>query len=170
MCGIVGFCALEDLVGPSVIEAAMSAIRHRGPDDEGYIAYDLGTGGVTEYLGTDSLARNGVHISSGKEERRCVVFGHRRLSIIDPTVAGHQPMSYKDRRYWIIYNGEVYNYIEIRQALQKRGYSFSTKTDTEVILASYMEWGPDCLDRFNGMWIFGISVIHYCSPTSFVLS
>lgn len=156
VCGIVGICAVDCLIRPSVMELAMSTIRHRGPDDEGYIAYDIETGCVTEYCGTDSLVRDRVHIRAGNAEARYVVFGHRRLSIIDPTVAGHQPMSYKNDRYWIVYNGEIYNYIEIRQELERKGYTFSTKTDTEVVLSSYMEWGTDCLCRFNGMWSFAI--------------
>lgn len=82
--------------------------------------------------------------------------GHRRLSILDLSEKGKQPMSYAGGRYWITYNGEIYNFIEIRNELEKKGYKFYTNTDTEVILASYMEWGEDCQLRFNGMWAFGI--------------
>lgn len=84
-----------------------------------------------------------------------LALGHRRLAIIDLNVRGRQPMCFRDR-YWITYNGEVYNYLEIRLELEKRGVTFRTTTDTEVILAAYAEWGAACLSRFNGMWAFAI--------------
>jgi len=82
--------------------------------------------------------------------------GHRRLSIIDLSDRGRQPMSYADGRYWLTFNGEIYNYIELREALRGLGYSFTTETDGEVLLAAYAAWGPDCQLRFNGMWAFAI--------------
>ena len=82
-------------------------------------------------------------------------FGHRRLSILDLNSRGRQPMSLADR-YWITYNGEIYNYLEIRRELLKLGAEFQTGTDTEVILHAYARWGADCLARFNGMWSFAI--------------
>lgn len=97
-------------------------------------------------------------------------FGHRRLAILDPTEDGRQPMELDDR-YVIIYNGEVYNYIELREELQSYGYSFKTGTDTEVILAAYDKWGAKCVDRFNGMWSFAIydkeKDIIFCSRDRF---
>jgi asparagine synthase (glutamine-hydrolysing) len=84
-----------------------------------------------------------------------VGFGHRRLAIVDLSPAGHQPMSYRDR-YVITYNGEIYNHVELREELQTAGHRFSTRTDTEVILAAYDLWGADCLRRFNGMWAFAL--------------
>ena len=81
--------------------------------------------------------------------------GHRRLAIVDLSARGHQPMS-RDGRYWITYNGEVYNYVELREELQHLGDRFESGTDTEVILAAYARWGADCLRRFNGMWAFAI--------------
>ncbi len=86
-------------------------------------------------------------------------FGHRRLAIIDLSPLGNQPMSYRNR-YNIIFNGEVYNYIELRQELQNLGYLFHSQSDTEVILAAYDKWGKDCLHRFNGMWAFAIYDSH----------
>ncbi len=85
-----------------------------------------------------------------------VGFGHRRLSILDLTPNWHQPMCTKDERYWITYNGEVYNYLEVRDELITLGHSFETDTDTEVILSAYQEWGIACQHRFNGMWAFAI--------------
>jgi asparagine synthase (glutamine-hydrolysing) len=85
-----------------------------------------------------------------------LALGHRRLSILDLSAAGHGPMSYQDGTFWITYNGEVYNYLELRRELQAKGYTFHTATDTEVVLVAYAEWGPACLFRFNGMWAFAI--------------
>ena len=92
---------------------------HRGPDDAG------------------------VYISLDKK----VGLAHRRLSIIDLSEAGHQPMSTSDKRFTIVHNGEVYNYKEIRKILESKGYKFKSNTDTEVILYSYAEWGPGCLEK-----------------------
>lgn len=84
-----------------------------------------------------------------------IALGHRRLAILDLSEAGHQPMEYLGR-YVITFNGEIYNYIEIRRELEYEGYSFKSKTDTEVIMAAYDKWGMDCLKRFNGMWVFAL--------------
>jgi len=83
-------------------------------------------------------------------------FGHRRLSIIDLSAAGHQPMSNEDETVWIVHNGEIYNYAGLREELKGRGHRFRSNTDTEVILHGYEEWGVECLERFNGMWAFAI--------------
>lgn len=104
----------------------MQIMKHRGPDDEGVF--------LEENVG----------------------LGFVRLSIIDLSPAGHQPMFSHDERYVIVYNGEIYNYIELRNDLKSLGRSFKTNSDTEVLLASYIEWGEDCLHRFNGMWAFVI--------------
>ena len=109
-----------------IIEPMTDTIIHRGPDGFGY------------YYGEK------------------FVFGHRRLSIVDLSDAGHQPMQYLNR-YVITFNGEVYNHLELRIELEKNGYVFQSHTDTEVIMASYDFWGADCLSKFNGMWAF---VIH----------
>ena len=85
-----------------------------------------------------------------------IAFGHLRLSILDTSSAGRQPMFYADNNLVIVFNGEIYNFIELRIELKAKGYTFSTNTDTEVILASYKEWGTECLNRFNGMWAFAI--------------
>ncbi len=85
-----------------------------------------------------------------------VTLGHRRLSILDLSENGSQPMSYADGRYEITFNGEVYNFIEIRRELISKGYTFKSDTDTEVIIAAFIEWGEKCLDMFNGMWTFAI--------------
>jgi asparagine synthase (glutamine-hydrolysing) len=129
MCGITGIWNLNGRpVAHNEIENFNNTITHRGPDGSGSYVDD-----------TVGLA-----------------FGHRRLSILDLSEAGKQPMKYKNGNLIITYNGEIYNYIEIRETLKKAGHTFSTRTDTEVILAAYQEWGEDCLLKFNGMWAFAI--------------
>lgn len=85
-----------------------------------------------------------------------VTLGHRRLSILDLSETGKQPMAYADDRYHMTYNGEIYNFIEIRKELEQKGYSFRGDSDSEVILAAFCEWGEKCVDKFNGMWTFAI--------------
>jgi asparagine synthase (glutamine-hydrolysing) len=104
---------------------------------------------ITDLVAHRGPDAEGFHFAQG------LALGHRRLAIIDLNVRGRQPMCYRDR-YWITYNGEIYNYLEIRRELEQRGASFKTTSDTEVILAAYAEWGPSCLTRFNGMWAFAI--------------
>jgi asparagine synthase (glutamine-hydrolysing) len=127
------------------------ALAYRGPDGEGYVL--LARGGrekavpVTGRL-SDSVAPGG--------HRYAIGFGHRRLAIIDPSPMGHQPMSSEDGQVWITYNGEIYNYRELRAELMHRGYRFRSGTDTEVILQAYREWGDECLSRLNGMFAFAL--------------
>ena len=103
---------------------------------------------------TDIVAHRGPD-NAGYHFSGALALGHRRLSIIDLDARGHQPMCYEGR-YWIAYNGEVYNYLEIRRELEQLGAFFRTATDTEVIVAAYAQWGVGCLKRFNGMWAFAI--------------
>jgi asparagine synthase (glutamine-hydrolysing) len=103
---------------------------------------------------TDVAAHRGPD-GSGVYHGRNFALGHRRLAILDLSARGKQPMSYLGR-YWITYNGEIYNYIEVRDELRRAGARFETGTDTEVILAAYAAWGEDCLRRFNGMWAFAL--------------
>lgn len=89
-----------------------------------------------------------------------VTLGHRRLSILDLSENGKQPMTFGDRRYWITFNGEVYNFLEIRAELEREGFVFHTESDTEVILAAYIAWGEACQQRFNGMWALAVWDTH----------
>jgi asparagine synthase (glutamine-hydrolysing) len=104
---------------------------------------------------TDALAHRGPD-GSGLWHRDDAALGHRRLAILDLSEQGAQPMSYAKGRYWITYNGEIYNFLEIRKELEAKGYQFKSESDTEVILASFTEWREDCLQKFNGMWAFAI--------------
>ena len=129
MCGIVGIWNLEGSpIDKLMLERFTDSLVHRGPDSRG-IYFDS-------------------QIPLG--------FGHRRLAILDLSPAGHQPMSYGNGRYWITYNGEIYNFIELRKKLEGLGHQFVTDCDTEVILAAYVQWGDECQLRFNGMWAFAI--------------
>jgi len=125
--GIINPSLSIDLLKPMVKEMC-TILRHGGPDDEG------------------------IYCS----ENYSVVLGHRRLSIIDISSAGHQPMSYADDRYQITYNGEVYNYAELKEELKKLGHCFKTLTDTEVILAAFAEWHTQSFAKLNGMFAFAI--------------
>lgn len=127
MCGIAGILSRGGMPVDEVrLRAMTAAVAHRGPDGDGF--YVDGPVG----------------------------FGHRRLAIIDLTDDGRQPMSYLDGRLVITYNGEVYNYVELREELESAGYAFRSHSDTEVILAAYAHWGPECVTRLNGMWGFAI--------------
>src|SRR5665213_3377566 len=106
--------------------ARIDLVAHRGPDGRGWQVFDSAAG--------------------------LVALGHRRLSIIDLSEAAAQPMSYDDGRYWVVYNGEIYNYIELRRELEGAGHHFHTQSDTEVLLAAYAEWGEAALDRLVGMF------------------
>ena len=154
MCGIAGFGGVGARVEPQWIQTMTHTLRHRGPDDEGYLALTISPPGVFHLIGKDSKV-SGQSIETFKQPVQ-FFFGHRRLSILDPTPAGHQPMSNREENIWLIYNGEIYNYVELRETLRQMGYGFRTNTDTEVLLAAYEQWGESCLERFDGMWSFVI--------------
>jgi asparagine synthase (glutamine-hydrolysing) len=130
MCGIAGIIGINP---EARIQRMLESIEHRGRDDEG----------VWTSCEIDDAGR-----------RACL--GHRRLSIIDTSSAGHQPMLSRDGRFALSFNGEVYNYRELRRELVERGQQFHTDTDTEVLLAAFTEWGAECLPRLNGMFAFAI--------------
>lgn len=130
MCGIAGIIqSVPDTFTATHLQKMTDALAHRGPDGEGHWQNEAGN----------------------------VLLGHRRLSIIDLTTAGNQPMQlHNNPRYSIVHNGEIYNYIELRTALEKKGYQFRSQTDTEVIIAAYDCWGDECVDQFDGMFAFAI--------------
>jgi asparagine synthase (glutamine-hydrolysing) len=128
MCGITGFWNLDGRpVNREELIRFTNQLAHRGPD------------------GWD------VHV----DESAALGFGHRRLAIIDLNT-GDQPMSYMDGRYWIVFNGEIYNFVELRKELETLGYSFKTDSDTEIVLAAYDKWGEDFQFKLNGMWALAI--------------
>lgn len=129
-------------------------VRHRGPDDEGYAFISMKSTCLCK--GQDSPDNSLPLISDRVSENVFLAFGHRRLSILDLSAKGHQPMCSEDGRLCVTFNGEIYNYIELRQELVEKGYVFRSGSDTEVLLAAYREWGEDCVSHFNGMWGFAI--------------
>lgn len=129
MCGIVGSWSLDAKdISDKTLEMFTDSLAHRGPDGRGVYR--------------DTEAR--------------LALGHRRLAIIDLTETGRQPMTYANGRYTIVHNGEIYNYIELREELKASGHKFRGSSDTEVILAAYAQWGESCQLKFNGMWAFAI--------------
>lgn len=133
MCGIVGFLTLKksDIPDHQILRRMRDTLYHRGPDDQG------------EYI--RPLHGNGPF----------VYFGHRRLSIID-LVSGRQPLSNEDETVWVVFNGEIYNFIELRKDLERAGHRFRTNSDTEVIAHGYEEYGEDCFRHLNGMFAIGL--------------
>ncbi len=153
MCGIFGVLNFSEAnVNLISFRDSVNIIRHRGPDDEGYALFNTYKKTCEERFGDTSALKKGTHILSDSPVVFNLAFGFRRLSILDLSVNGHQPFFNDEKNICIIFNGEVYNYIEIREELISKGYKFRTGTDTEVIMNSYIEWGEDCLSRFNGMW------------------
>ncbi|MBI2637661.1 MAG: hypothetical protein HYW88_02055 [Candidatus Sungbacteria bacterium] len=125
MCGIMG--VVGKLPQKKKFEYARDVLAHRGPDDHGVYYH--------------------------REEK--IALGFRRLAIIDLSSAGNQPFFSNDERFVLVFNGEIYNYPEIKEELKDQ-YDFRTKTDTEVLLASYIRWGENCVEKFNGMFAFAI--------------
>ncbi len=128
MCGIAGIWKFNAKIEKDELKSFTDSMYHRGPDGAGYEIFEEANIGL----------------------------GHRRLSILDLSEAGKQPMSYANGRYWLSFNGEVYNFIEIRSELRAKGYHFVSESDSEVVLAAYIEWGIKCFERFNGMWAIAI--------------
>ena len=128
MCGISGFVDFNKRTGKDILEKMNRTLAHRGPDGEGYAIYNNDTAAVG--------------------------LGHRRLSIIDLSDGGRQPQNFESLH--ISFNGEIYNYAEVKKTLEDKGHSFHSHSDTEVILHAYAEWGSSALDHFIGMFAFVI--------------
>ena len=133
MCGIFGLIAQNARVPSDVLERATRSLSHRGPDDSGTVILRDNSQGDVE-----------------------IGLGNRRLAILDLSPLGHQPMSDPSTGNWIAYNGEVYNFREVRAKLEREGLHFSSGSDTEVILKAYGQWGENCLAEFRGMFAFAI--------------
>jgi asparagine synthase (glutamine-hydrolysing) len=130
MCGIFGSFSQYGATTRQAAETALHALRYRGPNDQGVESFTVGQGQLT--------------------------LGHARLSIIDLSPGGHQPMQSADGRYVIVFNGEIYNYRELREEIRRHGRVFQTESDTEVLLACWEHWGTDCLSRLTGMFAFAV--------------
>jgi asparagine synthase (glutamine-hydrolysing) len=158
MCGVL---AVWNRNGAPVDLAALArgvtSLRHRGPDDEGYVLIDTRTGRAVACAGRDTRPDVSLPaLESVRAQPFDLALGHRRLSILDGSRAGHQPMSTADGAIWISFNGTIYNFAEIRARLEALGRAFRSRTDTEVVLRAYEEWGTDCVRHFNGMWAFAL--------------
>lgn len=126
MCGICGIVALDRPAEEETTRAMLDALRHRGPDGTGF------------------------YTAPG------IALGHARLAIIDLSDGGRQPFASDDGALQLLHNGEIFNYLELRAELEQLGHRFRTETDTEVVLRAYQEWGPSCVERFNGMWALAL--------------
>ena len=126
MCGIFGVWNRDnEAIDLRIVQQAVTSIRHRGPDDEGYVLFNIRSRNSAACSGVDTDSRLVLpHLFSQPGDAWDLAFGFRRLSILDLSTAGHQPMSSPDGRYWIVFNGEVYNYIELREELNKKGIPF----------------------------------------------
>lgn len=189
MCGIGGIINRKPGSGNFSKQLAdMSRLlQHRGPDGEGFFvaephskkSYFLNIQPASSnlpWLPKETLPKN---VSAAT-----VLFLHRRLSIIDLSSGGHQPMCNADASVWLTFNGEIYNYLELKKELQEKGHTFLTQSDSEVLIAAYLEWGSDCTSHFNGMWAFclydsrnntvfasrdrlGVKPFYFCETDSF---
>ncbi|MDN5881950.1 MAG: asparagine synthetase B, partial [Nitrosospira sp.] len=130
MCGLIGSVALPGAGFERRVRMGLSTLRHRGPDHQEARMFEL----------------------SGRE----IWLGHTRLSIIDLNSEANQPMCSDDGRYALVFNGEIYNYIELREELRSAGVAFRTSSDTEVLLKAWVHWGEDCLKRLDGMFAFAV--------------
>jgi len=153
MCGINGIFSKNSHIDLKKYYDAHILLKHRGPDDEGFVA---GTRYSEDIYflsgeGTSGASKRFQNILSMTEQCSWII-GHNRLSIIDLSDHGHQPMLDVLHNYTLSYNGEIYNYIEIRQELKSLGYTFFSDSDTEVVLNALIEWGVEAFSRFNGMW------------------
>jgi asparagine synthase (glutamine-hydrolysing) len=158
MCGIFGVWRFDGQpLDAAAVCRATTLLRHRGPDDDGFLLADTRAGSSVLCAGPDTRAELPLPpLEKFRGQSFDLAFGFRRLAIIDLSPAGHQPMSSADGRLWIIFNGEIYNYLELRDELEAGGYAFRSGSDTEVILAAYRQWGADCLSRFDGMFAFAV--------------
>jgi asparagine synthase (glutamine-hydrolysing) len=164
MCGIAGLWDPDGRADLGRLHRMSGLMRHRGPDDEGVVLLEP-TGGFACLGGADTPREvfasglpfaPGASRAAGGDGRFTLGLLHRRLSIVDLSPSGHQPMCDPAGRHWIVFNGEVYNFVELRHELEALGETFHGTSDTEVILAAYRRWGRECLARFNGMFALAL--------------
>ncbi|MCK9335393.1 MAG: asparagine synthase (glutamine-hydrolyzing) [Candidatus Cloacimonetes bacterium] len=159
MCGITGiYCYKADQsIDFTLLKNMTDLIAHRGPHDEGYLMVDVASGKIYNYCGEDSPADVRSHICFHKTDHKAQLgFGFRRLPTVELQESGHQPMYDEGLGLAIIFNGEIYNHLELRAELETLGYSFFSHSDTEVIIKAYHAWGEALQSRLNGMWAFAL--------------
>lgn len=154
MCGICGYYSFKNEISSENILEMNSAIRHRGPDDEGFWISDGSKG--ESFSGSDSTKKIKETFPVLNKTNSKIALGFRRLSIVDLSEKGHQPMLSDDEKITITFNGEIYNFKKIRKELEDLDYHFKSNSDTEVILKSYEEWGTEMFPRFDGMFAIAL--------------
>lgn len=159
MCGITGYYSFHKSISSTNILEMNQAIRHRGPDDEGFWMYSNGEG--ASFSGNDSTQKIKEQFPVLKEKNSNIALGFRRLSIIDLSEKGHQPMLSKNEQIIITFNGEIYNFKKLRKELESLGHSFCSTSDTEVILKAYQEWGSSTFAKLDGM--FAVCIVDLIS-------
>ena len=154
MCGISGYCSSTKAVNLDEFYCAHKLLAHRGPDDEGFVV--ASNDGYLYAKGDDTIDHfaNLPHLRDLPPT--LLVMGNRRLKILDLSWHGHQPMSSRDSRYTIVFNGEIYNYRELKKELMREGHQFESSCDTEVLLAAFAQWKLEAFDKLNGMWALAI--------------
>ncbi|MBU4490835.1 MAG: asparagine synthase (glutamine-hydrolyzing) [Euryarchaeota archaeon] len=147
MCGITGFVSFraDALIDGHLLQRMTKSLAHRGPNDSGCVLIDRLTRKT-------SLFSDSEDYFNGNFDNGHIGLGHRRLSILDLSSRGRQPMQGAGGKVWLAFNGEIYNYLEIKEELKRLDHTFISSTDTEVLLKSYLQWGVECFKRFNGTW------------------
>jgi asparagine synthase (glutamine-hydrolysing) len=190
MCGILAYFNRNGISEKELKQSlnALQKIKHRGPDGEGVVLINTKTGGFHNLITAETpnaVLENKINLNEALSLDYDLILGHRRLSIIDVSTNGHQPM-YHQSGNWIIFNGEIYNYIELKEELKSAGFTFKTDSDTEVIHVAYLHWGSKCLEKFNGMFTivlfdaktknlfvandrFGVKPLYYISDSTKLL-
>lgn len=155
MCGILGYYKWRGLVRKDIeqVQQALQRLNHRGPNGEGLCLIDSATGKswIVRTAGTPAGVPCDMDLDDFQERSADIVLAQKRLSIFDLSIRGHQPMR-DHKQNVVVFNGEIYNFVELRDELRVHGHRFHTDSDTEVVLAAYRQWGTDCFSRFNGMW------------------
>jgi len=158
MCGIAGIVNPDGRpLESNRLRSMLRAIHHRGPDDGGFALIDRQRKSIRSFSDTDTpetIRRNTPILTNENASPASIGFAHRRFSIIDLSDAGHQP--YVDDACCLTFNGEIYNYLELRDELIGKGFTFRSHSDTEVVLRAYQAWGTDCFERFHGFWALAI--------------
>ncbi|HWY13059.1 MAG TPA: asparagine synthase (glutamine-hydrolyzing) [Bacteroidia bacterium] len=170
MCGILAYFNRNGISEKELKQSLQSLqkIKHRGPDGEGVVLINTKTGEFHNLITSETpnaALENKITLNETAGLNYDLILGHRRLSIIDVSTNGHQPMYYPNKN-WIVFNGEIYNYIELRDELKKEGHTFKTGSDTEVIHAAYQQWGSKSIEKLNGM--FSIVLYDAKNKTLFV--
>jgi len=153
LCGITGFFSNDHEIDTDLFYPSHNLLKHRGPDDEGFVFQDS-TYKLNLSFGKRTINKNKNLKPIESVSKARLIMGHHRLSIVDLSFHGHQPFLSHDNNYALVYNGEIYNHIELRSELIQLGYVFKSNSDSEVVLYSLIHWGTDALSKFNGMWAF----------------